>query len=337
MTASTERAASAGAPKLGRVPDFFIVGHAKSGTTALYEMLREHPQIFLPENKEPQFFARNPQPPRSDDGRPVLGQTGRHTETFSEYLSLYESARPDQRLGDGSTFYLWSPEAPERIARAQPAARIVAILREPASFVNSLHRQLLKNHTESEPDLRRALALEPERRRGERIPPNAFWPAALLYSERVRYVEQLRRYHAVFGREQVLVLIYDDFRADNDGTVRRVLRFLDVDESVPLMPVEANPSVDVRSQRARRVVRAVYFGEGAAGRAARATTKALTTRGLRERVVYPLRRRLLFRPARRADDELLAELRRRFAPEVRALSGYLDRDLVALWGYDRLD
>jgi hypothetical protein len=336
MTASTEQAGAARATARGRVPDFFIVGHAKSGTTALYEMLRRHPQIFMPENKEPQFFARNPQPPRSPDGRPVFGQTGRREETLADYMSLYAPAAPGQRAGDASTFYLWSPEAPARIAEAQPGARIVAILREPASFLDSLHRQMLQNHTEDEPDLLRALALEPQRRNGERIPQHAFWPAALLYSERARYVEQLRRYHAVFPREQVLVLIYEDFRADNEATLRRVLRFLEVDDSLPLVPVEANPSVDVRSLRLRGLVRTVYAGHGRVGGAARAAIKALTTSGVRRRVVYPLRHRLLFRPAQKADQKVLAELRRRLAPEVTALSEYLDRDLVALWGYDRL-
>jgi len=336
MSASAEPQAAAEAAACGRVPDFFIVGHAKSGTTALYEMLRRHPQIFLPDRKEPQFFARNPDPPRSADGRPVPGQTGRRTETQAEYMALYAPAGPGQHVGDGSTFYLWSPEAPGRIARAQPAARIIAILREPASFIDSLHRQMLQNHTETERDLRTALALEAARRRGESIPASAFWPEALLYSERVRYVEQLRRFHAVFPREQVLVLIYDDFRADNEATVRRVLRFLDVDDSSPLAAVEANPSVDVRSPRMRAVVRAVYRRENRLGAAVRLTAKAVTTRRLRGRLLYPLRQRVLYRPAGQADEQLMAELRGRFAPEVRALSEYLERDLVALWGYDRL-
>jgi hypothetical protein len=134
----------------------------------------------------------------------------------------------------------------------------------------------------------------------------------------------------------VLVLIYDDFRADNEGTVRRVLRFLDLDDSAPLTPVKANPSVDVRSTSLRSLVRAVYAGTGRLGGTLRSITKAATTRRMRAKVIYPLRHRLLFRPAREADPRLLAELRRRFAPEVAALSEYLGRDLVALWGYDRL-
>ncbi len=76
----------------------------------------------------------------------------------------------------------------------------------------------------------------------------------------MRYVEQLRRYHAVFAPEQVLVLIYDDFRADNEATVRRVLRFLGVDDSVPVVPIEANPTVRVRSLRLDELVHSLRHG-----------------------------------------------------------------------------
>ncbi len=130
-----------------------------------------------------------------------------------------------------------------------PDARIIAILREPASFLHSLHLQLLQNRLEDEKDLARAIALEPQRREGRHIPAGCYRPQALFYSERVRYVEQLRRYHDAFAPEQVLVLIYDDFRDDNAATVRSVLRFLGVDEHVELPAVQANPSVAVRSLR----------------------------------------------------------------------------------------
>jgi hypothetical protein len=78
-------------------------------------------------------------------------------------------------------------------------------------------------------------------------------------------------------------------------------------------------------------------GQGAIGGPARALVKTLTPRGMRTRVLYPLRRRLLYRDPRPADDALMARLRRRFKPEVEALSEYMGRDLVALWGYQSLD
>lgn len=297
-------------------------------------MLRRHPQIYMSDVKEPQYFARNPQPPA--DGVRSFEQTGRFPFTLEEYLSLFTAARPDQLIGDASTFHLWSPLAPPRIAEAQPAARIIAILREPASFLRSLHLQMVENHTESVKDLRKALALEDERREGRSIPRHSYWPSALIYSDRVRYAEQLRRYHAAFPREQVLVLIYDDFRRDNEGTVRTVLRFLEVDDAAPVETIDANPSVRVRSVRLAAMIRAVRSGRGPVGRAVQSTVKALTTRRARS-VLYPLRRWIVYGKPRPADEKVMTELRRRFKGEVVALSEYLDRDLVRLWGYDRLD
>jgi Sulfotransferase family len=334
MTASIE-SPTVVRERVMRVPDFFIVGHAKCGTTALYEMLRRHPQIYMPDVKEPWFFAcENPLPEKSGDRRwTALDQTGTHAQTLDEYLSLFDAAAPDQRAGEASTHYLWSRTAPGRIADAQPGARIVAILREPASFLRSLHLQLLQNRHETESSFRKAMALEEPRRNGRHIPPHSTWPRCLLYSDRVRYVEQLRRYHAVFPRDQVLVLIYDDFRRDNEATVRAVLRFLDVDDAAPIDSVEINPTVRVRSEQIRDLVRAVKVERGPVSRAVKASVKALTPSGVRR----DMQRRVLYTAPPPPDDDFMTELRRRFKGEVLALSEYLDRDLVALWGYDSLD
>jgi hypothetical protein len=320
-----------------RVPDFFIVGHAKSGTTALYEMLRAHPQIYMPEVKETQFFAQNEESSPETAGPVAFRQTGRYPTTLEDYLALFTAARPDQLVGDASTFYLWSATAPGRIAEAQPGARIVAILREPASFVRSLHLQMVQNHRESEKDLRKALALEDDRRAGRHIPRRAHWPAALIYSDRVRYVEQLRRYHAVFPSEQILVIIYDDFRRDNEATVRTVLRFLEVDETAPVEVKDANPSVRVRSVHLDTMLRWVRGEGGPGARAVNAALRTLTTRRLRSSLLYPLRRRLVYADPRSPDEQLMCELRSRFKGEVVAVSEYLGRDLVSLWGYDDVE
>ena len=307
-----------------RVPDFFIVGHPKCGTTALYEMLRSHPQIFMPELKETRFFARELHP-----GTPA----GTHPSTRDEYLALFAPAGPNQLAGEASPSYLRSTEAAARIAEVQPNARIIAILREPVSFLNSLHMELMRDNVETEKSLARALEQEPERGTPEqrRVRPG------LVYSDYVHYVEQLRRYHDVFGREQVLVLIYDDFRADNAATLRRVLSFLGVDERVPVQMREANPSVRVRSPRLNEAVRSLYLGRGPLARAIAAPIKALVPRRLRRGGLEAFQRRAVYGQPQPPDPELAAELRRRFAGEVRALSDYLDRDLVTLWGYDGID
>lgn len=309
------------------MPDFFIVGHHKSGTTALYEMLRRHPDIFMPAVKEPRYFA--------SDLRPLTSLA--YSQTLEGYLALFASARPEQRVGEATPMYILSRTAADAIAAVQPAARIIVIFREPASFLRSLHLQFVQAHVETEKDLRTALALEEARRQGKNLPERLQRPQMLMYSDHVHYVEQLRRYHAVFPRDQVLVLIYEDFRENNDATVRTVLRFLDVDDTAPIEAIEANPSVHVRSVRLNHLVRGLYTGRGRAGHAVNAVVKALLPRRARHRALKTVNRRLLYEQPRPPDEELMRELRRRFKPEVERLSSYLDRDLVGLWGYDRLD
>jgi hypothetical protein len=286
MTASTEiGSAQSDAAREGRVPDFFIAGHAKCGTTALYEMLRVHPRIFMPELKEPLFFATDL---RLRFQRPAAGALPTELE---DYLKLFEPAGEGQIVGEASSSYLWSREAAGHIAALRPDAKIIAILREPASFLRSLHLQLLQNHIESEKSLGRALALEPARREGKRIPRRSTRPQALLYSERVRYVEQLRRYREHFPPEQLLVLIYDDFRKQNEETVRRVLRFLELDDATPVQAREANPTVRMRSQQLDELVNAVSVGRGPISRAGKAAIKTVLPKQLRARALQasPLR------------------------------------------------
>ncbi len=307
-----------------RAPDFFIVGHPKCGTTALYEMLRAHPQIFMPELKETRFFARELHPRSNQTELP---------DTLEDYLSLFDAAAPGQRSGEASPSYLRSQLAAGRIAELRPDARIIAIFREPASFLRSLHMELLRDHVESESDLGKAIALEPARRQeaARRLAPG------LIYSDYVRYVEQISRYHAVFDPAQVLVLIYEDFRADNAATLRKVLRFLGVEEISPLRQTEANPTVRVRSPRLYAGVRALYLGEGPLARPLKAAIKASTPRRLRRGGLDAVRRNLLYGEPQPLDQRLTIELRRRFEGEVLALGEYLDRDLVNLWGYDRVN
>jgi hypothetical protein len=306
-------------PSARRAPDFYIVGHHKSGTTALYEMLRRHPQIFMPRLKEPRFFAT--------DLRAIVPSTAQQPDTLEEYLALFEEAEPGQLTGEASPSYLRSSAAAREIALLRPDARIIAILREPASFVRSMHLQLVQEHVELEQDLGRAFANEQLERGGHTV---------RRYSDHIHYVEQLRRYDATFPAEQMLVLIYDDFRSENEATVRRVQRFLGVDEEAPMEPLEANPTVRVRSMRLDSAVRKLYGGGNPLSRAARAGAQTLLPAKARQRVLHGLRRSVVYGRPDAVDRNLEAEMKRRYRGEVEALSEYMGRDLSALWGYDSI-
>lgn len=310
-----------------RVPDF-IVGNPKSGTTALYEMLRQHPEIFLPDVKEPMFLAKDLQlrivPPMGSE---------RITE-FDQYLALFGAARQDQRVGEASPLYLRSRTAASAIRALNPEARIIAIFREPASFLRSFHLQLRQTHNENKRDLRRALELEPQRRVGRYIPRRSYAWNELLYSECVRYTDLVRRYHAVFSPEHMLVLIYEEFRDDNAATMREIFRFLDVDASIPIAFVQANPTVALRSQALDDAVHRFSVGRGPYSRAVKAGIKALMPRAARRRVLRVVQEHVLHAVPPPPDQELMNELRVRLKPEVERFGAYIGRDLVTTWGYD---
>ncbi len=309
-----------------RAPDFFIVGQPKAGTTALHAMLRQHPQIYMPSLKEPEYFA---------DELIAEPHSPELPTTLDAYLSLFTPATPDQVIGEASASYLWSRTAAHNIALHRPDARIIMIWREPASFLCSLHLEYLKVRIETEKDLRRALALEHDRRQGRQRPRNRFWPQLLSYSEHMSYTAQLCRYNNAFPADQILVLIYDDFRHDNKATVRAILRFLGVSDTVPILPVDANPSVRVRTDL-RPLLNAVSEGRGKGVRLLKTAFEAVTTQSLRRRAKTAFRERIIYAKPKAPDHELMSELRRQYKPEVVALSEHLGRDLVSLWGYDEV-
>ena len=98
--------------ELTKKPDFFIVGAPKCGTTSFYHYLRQHPQIFMPDNKEPHYF-----------GSDLKKRSDEFIKTEEEYLSLFKDADPSQMTGEASTFYLYSKVAQEEIKSFSPHAK----------------------------------------------------------------------------------------------------------------------------------------------------------------------------------------------------------------------
>ena len=199
-------------------PNFFIVGAPKSGTTAMYEYLRAHPDIFMPLLKEPYFFG--------DD---LIYQVPRLSE--ADYLDLFSMAHGPKRRGEASVTYLYSKKAAEEIADFDPEARIIIMLRNPVEMIYSLHSQVFFTGSEDIEQFEVALAAEPDRKRGHRIPDNCRIVDFLFYREFVKYSDQVQRYLHTFGSEQVHIIIFDDFKRDVPQTYRTALGFLGVDES----------------------------------------------------------------------------------------------------------
>jgi len=291
--------------KTPRIPDFFIVGAPKCGTTALADYLGQHPDIFIPDIKEPFFF-----------GSDLVGRAMTDAPT---YRRLFE--RAGQRLaGEGTVWYLRSTVAPAEIYDHNPHARIIAMLRNPIEMAYSLHNQMVYNLHESIHDFTEALRAEPARRRGEQIPARCRHPYGLLYTDVARYSEQLKRYYATFPANQIRVIVYDDFKADPLAVYRDTLRFLGGDPSfTPRMRV-VNASKRLRSRFVKR-----WLQDESAHRLARLVVPAQwrpKVAALIDRLNAPRAPRP---PMSRQAYELLADA---LSDEVKSLSAFLDRDLT---------
>jgi hypothetical protein len=213
-------------PSALREPNFFVVGAARAGTTSLWEYLRQHPDVFLPESelsKEPSYFCHLTPP--------WVPQFA----TLDGYLSLFSAVRNQTAIGEASTAYLSSPESPGLIHERYPHARIVIVLRNPAERAYSHYRLLCELGFERSETFERALSVEDERydkyERGLPLPLDPFWYCAYFYYRTGLYAEQLERYLQRFGKEQIQVVLFDDLAKRPVETTQTIFRFLGVDPS----------------------------------------------------------------------------------------------------------
>ena len=197
-------------------PNFFIVGAPKCGTTALYAYLRSHPDVFMSDVKEPHYFGSD------------LAFRYRRRPDEARYRSYFAGADGSRRVGEASIWYLYSAAAATEIRAAVPQARAVAMVRDPVEMITAMHSQFVYNGHE-DLSLEDALAAEPDRAAGRRVPESANFPAGLLYRKVASFAEQIERYYEVLGRDAVHVVVFDDLKADPATTYRCVLEFLGVD------------------------------------------------------------------------------------------------------------
>jgi len=291
-------------------PDFFIVGAFKAGTTAMYEYLRAHPQVFMSVPKEPMYF-----------GADLTPRYRRMTE--DEYLALFRDAQPEQRVGEASPWYLYSSSAPAEINQFAPQGQVIIMLRNPVDVMHAQHSQLVFNRREDLAEFAAALEAEEARRHGERIPVDAIRPEALYYRHSVRFPEQVRRYLDVFGRERIHFIVFDDLLADVGAAYRSTLEFLGVDPDHPIDVAAHNPNREARSSLLQRVI----FAPPPA-------LRGLFGRMRRLPLAHRFRDRLVALNSRRAaratmDTDLRRRLTAEFAPQVEELGELTGRDLSA--------
>jgi len=206
--------------------NLFIVGHPKSGTTALHFFLNQHPDIYMSNLKEPSYFCKDFH--RESD---VFHKRKVFFEIREEqqYLKLFSQAKREKIIGESSaSVYLYSRVAAGEIYEFNPNAKIIIMLRNPANFLHSLHNQFTILGYENVEDFRTALSLEESRLVGKQIPPGVRTPSFLYYSQWIKYAEQLKRYYDFFDSSQIKIIHFEDFKRNNEKVYSDTLRFLGV-------------------------------------------------------------------------------------------------------------
>ena len=278
-----------------RRPNFFLVGAPRSGTTAMYSLLKQHPEVYLAILKEPHFFGTD---------LTIQPHTIREPDL---YLGLFADAGDRKCVGEGSVWYLSSTRAAQEIREFSPGAKILALLREPAEMAYSLYHLYRRTGNEDLPSFEVALAAQDDRREGRGIPERAYFPEGLQYVEAARAADKVERFFAAFGREQVEVVLFEDFRRDNARIYRKVLEFLEID---PGFVPELDPA------RAAERIREI------AVRQLRRTNPRVRRRMSREGI-----KQHASPPREPLPPELRARLRAIFRTDVARLGELLGRDL----------
>lgn len=211
------------------LPNFYLLGVPKAGTTALYHMLGQHADVYMSPVKEPQFLAY-PQ---------------KHTDidTRAKYERLFDGVDGETIVGEASTDYFHNPETPGRIAELTPEAKMVVVLRDPAERAYSHYTMLVRNGAAAQRPylevLREAVG-KPE----HDLKKDALG-AGLKQSF---YADALERYRSRFGPDQFHVVFYEAYRADMGAFVRGLYEFMQVRPDITVERQRANTSTQPRSK-----------------------------------------------------------------------------------------
>jgi Sulfotransferase family len=229
------------------LPDFLLVGAPKAGTTALHVALARHPGLYLAPVKEPKFFLTAGAPPAGPGGPGDARTFREYVWRRSDYEALFDAAPAGALKGESTTLYLRDPDAHRRIAATIPAARLIAVVRDPVDRAHSNWTHLRSAGLEPEADFLRACELERSRvARG--------WGPFWRYLELGRYGAQLEHLFSVVPREQVHVVLYRDLRRDPVSTVDQICAFLGVEPGLVGAPPAENVTAAPAGSKADQVV-----------------------------------------------------------------------------------
>ncbi len=235
-----------------RVPDFFIAGAPKCGTSSLAHWLEAHPRIYMSPIKEPHYYSTD--------------LANRSVTSPEQYAALFRGATEGHgAIGEASTWYLFSRDAIPAIERDRPDARYIVMTRDPVTMVQSLYHHNRRVLHEDQPTLEGAWRLQSERAAGMALPRGCVEPAFLQYKQACSLGSLLQRLYERVPVERVLHIQLERLQKDPGAEYRHVLDFLGVDHDGRTAFPAANEARGHRSRTLQRLIRGGGRARGALG------------------------------------------------------------------------
>ena len=195
------------------LPNFFILGAAKCGTTSLYHHLKNHPDIFMSPVKEPCFFC----------------ETFQIVKNPIAYHRLFDAAEKETLIGEASHVYFTSPGTAMVLRSFFPAAKFVLILRHPADRAYSLYHHMRRYGYETIATFEKALAAEEKRFHSSFFRKHCNqYIYNFFYFRSGLFGEQMERYLALFDQSQFYIVTLTQLKEAPLATIQGIFDFLDV-------------------------------------------------------------------------------------------------------------
>ncbi len=300
-----------------QIPDFLIIGAGKSGTTSLDNYLKQHPQLFVPILKEPNFFGYEKMTEESFDGNTEEILHFKNSIThLPAYLDLFKDAKPGQLKGETSNTYLYHTDAPERIHYYNPDMKLIAVLRQPAGRLYSRYLHLAREN---------------------RVPTKSFsdcldkstiwWQRNDLIKEGL-YYKNISRFFELFPPENIRVYLYEDFNSKPEEVLSDLYAFLGVDQKFTTdLTVKYNQSGFIKN----KFLDKLYGQKGILNKTAKALLPMNLIQKLKnnvsvQRKINTLRGRNLSKP--KMDPEVRYKLTNEvYGDDIQKLGKLLNKDL----------
>ncbi|MEA3497153.1 MAG: sulfotransferase [Bacteroidota bacterium] len=221
-----------------KYPNFLIIGAGKSGTTSVYNYLKQHPDVFMSPVKEPDFFALEGQAPIDPKDDPEqLYYYPWATYKLSDYKKLFENVKNEKAVGEASTMYLYKQDTHLRIKKYAADVKMIAIFRDPVKRLYSRYLHLARENR------------LPSENFNDAFDRNSIWWRRDDLVQEGFFYSHLKKYFDTFDRSQFKILLHEDLINDSKGVIKSIYQFLEIDDSFkPRTDIRYNESGFVKNK-----------------------------------------------------------------------------------------